>query len=285
MSGWMRPDELTSLLDRPTCSWTTAKAVVPEPGPFQRLPSGLICGGWCTTWPGYVDEVTVRAYDPSVPPPAAPIVVHIPKEHVQQQEPHDGVIQSSISKRQKRDHNEEVLHSSIPQSVDSMVMAKTQTTWDEVLRILDTQTASLPRTREVFVETLFVDCCFKIMLTEHRDYMGHARTLVDLVVGPKCAYKTGMTCQPHERMYTQWCAYQREATQRRDKTNWDTMVIMYVHEQQSTVAMLEHALNDRGLLDRRCRNGRSEFDDYKRFRKSEPLPPYFLYMVFGESRR
>ena len=67
------------------------------------------------------------------------------------------------------------------------------------------------------------------------------------------------------------------------------MVIMYVHEQQSTVAMLEHALNDRGLLDRRCRNGRSEFDDYSRFRNDDDdeqnRGPYFLYMVFGECRR
>ena len=230
----------------------------------------------------------MRAYDPSAPTPAAPIVVHIPKEHVQQQEPHDGVIQSSISTRKKRDHNEEVLHSSIPQSVDSMAMAKTQTTWDEVLRILDTRTASLPRTREVFVDTLFNDCCFKIMLAEHRDYMGHARTLVDLVVGPKCAYKTGMTCEPYERMYTKWCAYQREATKSRDKADWDTMVIMYVHEQQSTVAMLEHALNDCRLADSRCRNGRSEFDDYSRFRNDDDelvWGPYFLYMVFGKCRR
>jgi hypothetical protein len=56
-----------------------------------------------------------------------------------------------------------------------------------------------------------------------------------------------MTCQPHQRMYTSWCAYQRDVTKSRDNTDWDTMVIMYVHEQQMVVAMLEHALNARAI--------------------------------------
>jgi hypothetical protein len=55
------------------------------------------------------------------------------------------------------------------------------------------------------------------------------------------------------------------------------------------VGMLEHALNARAILDSRCRNRRSELDDYSRFRNDDAddgqnRGPYFLYMVVGKCR-
>lgn len=171
-------------------------------------------------------------------------------------------------------------------SSSPVIPVAVQTTWEAAQEKLNEKTWRMPSCRQN-LDKLFGDCAMLVQLADSTDYIGHGERLLDLIPKNLC-FKIGMACDPHHRFYYASYAYTRLGLQRQDSCEYHTMSILNCNKNQQVIAMYEHYLIKRALktYGKRCRNVRSDLDDYKRFQadsgdEAVADQVWFCYVVLG----
>ena len=108
----------------------------------------------------------------------------------------------------------------------------TQQCWEEVKDLLPSKVLhSCAGAMHAMLKACWNDCQLHVQLPSAKDYLLHGKRVVDQI--PRgCQFKIGMTCSPKERFYEGPYAYANSSMQRRDKVNYQGMIIFYVHRSQ-----------------------------------------------------
>ena len=165
-----------------------------------------------------------------------------------------------------------------------------QSTWEEVVSILDEKVLRLDRT-STMVEDILRDEHMTLHLCPHTYQVQHMLSLIANI--PKALrFKIGVTADPEYRFYTAPWAYSWEFSKKKDRVDYEHMLIIYLSHSRKACAMTEaalivHSQSHYGVA--RCANRKNNVDETWRKRNQDSDSedargegPFVVYIMVGK---